>query len=213
MQSVWIKRINHIYDFPAMFIPLYKDNEECVHGNKFDPADENCIKESENTIIINEIGEQTFETKVMSRKTVGSCRCLQHFDGHPELLWHLGRGKFVNYTLLLNFLHNFVNDGLSMFANYKTIKKNYETNGITSQVTYNDMHRASVGFFRNLDFDENMAFSCPTHGSKPKWITADGKNIGPTKKKCKDLSELDVQSEDDQVLPQSTFFRDRVFHT
>ena len=46
---------------------------------------------------------------------------------------------------------------------------------------------------------------------KPKWIVADGKNLGPTKRKCKDMAELDSHPDDNQVLEQSTVFKDRVF--
>ena len=211
LQTVYLKRIQHIYDFPSVFAPTYSDSLQCPHGYNYDSNNDNLVKDSENVVIINEIGEQIFETKVMCRRTLGSCRCLQHYDGHPELLWHLGKGRFVNYCLLLNFLHNFVNDGLSIYAQFKSIKDNNETNGIISQVTYNDIHRATVGFFRNLEFDETLAFSCPKHGTKPKWITADGKNLGPSKKKCKNMSELDRHPDDDQILPQSTVFQDRVF--
>jgi hypothetical protein len=121
----------------------------------------------------------------------------------------LGKGRFVNYILLVNYLHNFVNGGLSLYAQYKSIQDNNGTNGTTSQLTYNDLHRAVVGFFRNLDIDIKLAFSCPNHGSKPKWITADGKNLGPTKRRCKNVKELDRHPEDDDILAQSTLFKDR----
>ena len=55
------------------------------------------------------------------------------------------------------------------------------------------------------------AFSCPTHGDKPKWITADGKFLGPVKKHCKGLSELDSHPDDNETLTQSTEFKQRVF--
>ena len=67
-----------------------------------------------------------------------------------------------------------------------SIQDNNIAFGITSQLTYDDLHRAVAGFSRNLEFDEYLAFSCQKHGIKPKWITAEGKNLGPTRKKCKD---------------------------
>ena len=212
MQAVWLKRQRNEYVFPPSFIPEYSDDNECKeHGNKYDSNDDNLIRESGSIIIFNETSDQIYDTIVFSRKTVGRCKCRQQYDGHQELLWHLGKGKFVNYCVLLNYLHNFVNGGLSLNAQYASILDNNESNGTTSQLTYNDLHRAVVGFFRNLDINTELAFSCPNHGSKPKWITADGKNLGPTKKRCKNVSELDRHPEDDQKLAQSTAFKDRVF--
>ena len=109
MQTVWLKRQKHIYDLPAVFIPEYSDDNRCdKHGNVFDHNNAHLMKESENTIVFNEIGDQTFETVVMYRRTIGNCTCRQRYDGHQELLWHLGKGRFVNYCMLVNFLHNFV---------------------------------------------------------------------------------------------------------
>ena len=201
MQTTWLKRQMHIYDFPATFIPEYDDNNECEpHGNKYDDNDDNLQIENENIIVHNEIGEQTFDVKVMCRKTLGNCNCKQRYDGHPQLLWHLGKGKFVNYCMLVNYLHNFVNDGLSIHAQFKSIQDNNESNGISSLLTYDDIHRAAIGFFRNLEFDEILAFSCPSHGIKPNWVTADRKNLGPAKKRCKDLNELDCHPDDEEVV-------------
>ena len=64
-----------------------------------------------------------------------------------ELLWHLGRGKFVNYLVLVTYLHNFVNGGLPIYSQYKSMKDNSETFGIKSELTYRDLHRAVLGFF------------------------------------------------------------------
>ena len=164
-------RQKHLYDLPAVFIPEYSDDNRCdKHGNVFDHNNAHLMKESENTIVFNEIGDQTFETVVMYRRTIGNCTCRQRYDGHQELLWHLGKGRFVNYCMLVNFLHNFVNCGLPIYAQFKSIQDNKKAFGITSQLTYDDLHRAVVGFFRNLEFDDNLAFSCSKHGVKPKWM-------------------------------------------
>ena len=99
MQSVWQRRMQNIYDFPSKFIPEYSEHLKCSHGELFDPNDDNLTKESENISIINEIGEQTFSTQVMCRRTLGNCRCVQQYDGHPQLLW-----GGVRYIYLLYFL-------------------------------------------------------------------------------------------------------------
>ena len=212
MQSTWVKRQKHGYDFPESFIPEYSEDNTCeLHGHRYDENDDNLIVDSDNCIIFSEKGVLVFDTKVMCRRTVGNCNCRQRYDGHPQLLWHLGKGKFLNYSVLVNMHHNFINGGLSIHAQFKSIQDNAESFGVSCSLTYDDLHRASVGFTRNLEFDLKTAFSCPKHGVKPKWIIADGKNLGPTKRKCKDIVELDSCSDDDQILNQSTVFKDRVF--
>ena len=68
------------------------------------------MKESENTIVYNEIEDQTFETVVMYRRTIGNCTCRQRYDGNQDLLWQLGKGRF---------LHNYVNSGLPIYPVYE----------------------------------------------------------------------------------------------
>ena len=210
-QEVWQKRMRNEYDFPDRFVPRYSESNLCEHGGLFDSDDRNLKRESSNVVIFDEIGKQVLDIEVMCRRTIGDCKCLQHFDGHEYFLWHLGKGKFVNYCLLINYLHLWVNDGTPKYALFKTMKDNAQTHGISSTIRYVDLHRAIVGFFRQLQFDESKAFSCPKHGNSPKWINTDGKHLGPTKKKCKHLAELDRACEDNEVLPQSTHFKDRVF--
>lgn len=210
-QKLWMKRMKNEHDFPDIFIPAYSETKVCEHGHFYDSDDLNLKMESTNSLIFNEIGEDLLETKVMCRNTIGQCKCIQHFDGHEHFLWHLGKGKFVNYTLLINYLHLWVNDGTPKFALFKTIQDNAHSHGVTSTIQYNDLHRAIVGFFRQLDYDEKKAFSCPKHGNNPKWMNTDGKYLGPTKKKCTNLTEFDRAVNDDDVLEQSTKFKDRVF--
>jgi hypothetical protein len=212
MQSTWVKRQMHVYDFPESFIPEYSENDACeLHGHRYDENDDNLIVDTENCISYSEIGEQVFDTKVMCRRTLGNCNCRQRYDGHPQLLWHLGKGKFINYSVLVNLHHNFVNGRLSIHAQFESIQDNAESFGVSCSLSYDDLHGASVGFSWNLQFDLKTAFSCPKHGVKPKWIVADGKNLGPTKRKCKDMAELDSHPDGNQVLEQSTVFKDRVF--
>ena len=192
MQSTWVKRQMHVYDFPESFIPEYSENDACeLHGHRYDENDDNLIVDTENCISYSEIGEQVFETKVMCRRTLGNCNCRQRYDGHPQLLWYLGKGKFINYSVPVNLHHNFVNGRLSIHAQFESIQDNAESFGVSCSLSYDDLHGASVGFSWNLQFDLKTAFSCPKHGVKPKWIVADGKNLGPTKRKCKDMAELD----------------------
>ena len=211
-QELWKKHLRQEYDFPERFVPPYSRTKRCkLHGNLYDEDDRNLVREAQNVLIFNEIGEDVLEIEVMCRKTIGACKCMQHVDGHDFCLWHLGRGKFVNYCVLITYLHLWVNHGTPKHSLFKTIKDNSKTNGMTSTISYLDLHRAIVGFFRQLTYDEKKAFACPTHGSTPKWMNTDGKYLGPTKKKCTHLKELDRALDDEEVLAQSTYFKDRVY--
>ena len=66
----------------------------------FDPDDGNLGRHSQNIVVYTNIGERVFDVEIMYRKTLGNCKCPQQFYGHPNLLWHLGFGKFVDDTLL-----------------------------------------------------------------------------------------------------------------
>lgn len=211
LQRGWLERMNGVYSFPSQFIPVWSASNLCKHGNVFDRDDKNISLHSENIIVYNGIGERLFNVEVFCRKSSAECQCIQQFDSHKHLLWHLGFGRFVDYTLLHQHLHRMRANGIGTYAEFKSIQDSLDSLGISSTLTYHDLHRAVCGFFRKLKFDEKIAFTCPTHGSTPRFLCADGKNLGPTKRKVKNLKELDNHDDDDEVLPQSTFFATRVF--
>ena len=210
-QETWVKRMRNIMDLPEKFVPIWAETKVCQHGYVFDENDQNLILESKTILIYDSIGEQVFNVKNYVRKSLHSCQCTQRFDGHSQLLWNLGRGRFINYTLLNSYIHIWKNDGLPIYALHKSIIEMCLSSGITSTLSYNDLHRSICGFFVNLSFDDKVAFQCPKHGSSPVWINTDGKCTGPLKKHVGDLQELDRHPEDQQVLNQSTKFKNRVF--
>ena len=210
-QETWLKRTRNIYDFPDSFVPVWSRNETCSHGYQYDDNDANMVEESTNILLFNNIGEQVFTVKNYARKSLHSCKERMRYDGHPEFVWNLGGGRYVNYTLLFQYLHLWKNDGLSIHAMHKSILEMSSACGITSSLTYNDLHRAVTGFFVCLGFDEKIAFECPSHGSSPPWINTDGKCTGPAKRRVKHIQELDHHKDDLQVWAQSTTFQDRVF--
>ena len=211
LQAGFLQRMQGIYDFPAQFIPVWSPSYQCKHENLFDPDDSKLGRHSKNIVVYSNIGERIFDVEAMFRKTLGNCRCLQQYDGHPQLLWHIGFGRFVDYSLLHLHLHRMRADGMGTYPEYKSIAESLASIGISGTLTYKDLHRAVLGFFRRLKFDERTAFSCPDHGVTPRFLNTDGKNMGPTKRKVKHLSELEKHPDDDDVLPQSTFFHKRVF--
>ena len=211
LQSVWRERRNGIYDLPRDLIPSFSDQYRCKHGQLFNKCDESLVRESHNVIIYTDTGERFFPNPVLARPTVGPCLCLQRVDGHLLLLWHLGKGRFVDYTMLHGYLHKWTASGISIQAMYKSNVSGAESCGLSSSLTYSDLHRAVCGFFCNLVFDDAKAFSCPKHGTSPKFIVSDGKALGPLKSRCKHLKELDIAKDDHKVLTQSTHHKDRVF--
>jgi hypothetical protein len=46
----------------------------------------------------------------------GPCTCLQRYDCHPLLIWNLGKGRFMDYTVLHSYLHRWRACGMSMHA-------------------------------------------------------------------------------------------------
>ena len=211
LQSGWIERMQGIYSFPSQFIPVWSVSNLCKHGNIFDREDENLGFHSKNIVVYTSIGERVFDVEVLYRRSMADCKCMQQFDSHGHLLWHLGFGRFVDYTLLHQHLHRMRASGIGTYAEFRSIQDSLDSIGISSSLTYHDLHRAVCGFFRRLKFDEKYAFSCPMHGTTPKFLCADGKNLGPTKRKVKSLKELERHEDDLEVLPQSTFFATRVF--
>ena len=98
-----------------------------------------------------------------------------------------------------------------MYSYHQSILDIADSCGISCTLQYRDIHRSVCGFFCNLVFDDQKAFSCPTHGTSPKFIVSDGKALGPLKRKVSHLKELDHAVEDNTTLAQSTHFSNRTF--
>ena len=210
-QQLWLERMSGVVNLPDQLVPEFEETNECKHNEAYSSHDEDLVRESENLCLFNELGQRIFSTKVFSRPTVGSCKCLQRYDGHELMIWHLGKGRFVDYTLLLSYLHKWRASGISMYAMFRSIVDTAESCGVTSSLKYPDIHRSICGFFCNIQFDVLKAFSCPNHGTSPRWIVADGKALGPLKRRVEHLMEFDIADDDDMVLEQSTHYKDRIF--
>ena len=212
-QDIWIERMKGTVNIPGTIVPLFDINLKCKHNCQYNSADNCLVQESSTLCLFTELGDRIFPTSVYARPTSGSCTCLQRYDGHSDLIWNLGKGKFVDYTLLHGYLHRWRTSGMSMQAQYRSIVDGAESAGMSCSLTYTDIHRSVCGFFSNLEFNLEIAFTCPSHGSSPKFIVADGKSVGPLKRRVKHLCELDVAEEDSKVLSQSTYFKTRIFIT
>ena len=210
LQGNWLERLRGNYNFPEVLIPEYKESTKCKHGSQFMSNDDNLYKESTNFILYSEICEKIFNIPVFARRTVGPCKCLQKVDGTKLLIWNLGNGRFVDFTLLHSYMHKWASSGIRIFALWKSIVNSALSTGISCTLQYDDLHRSITGFMNNIDMDWKKIFSCPDHGTSPHWIVADGKNTGPLKRRVDHLKEL-LPMENDAILQQSTKFKDRIF--
>ena len=210
-QQIWLDKMKGSTNIPKCLVPVFDAENKCMHKVPFKCSNDSLVKESQNLCLFNDLGERFVQTEVFARPSDGPCSCLQRYDGHPLQIWNLGRGRFVDYTLLLGYLHKWRASGISMHALYRSIVDCAESCGVSCSLTYSDIHRSVCGFFTNLVFNIEKAFSCPTHGTSPSWIVSDGKSLGPLKRNVKHLSELDIAEEDDSVLSQSTHYQNRIF--
>ena len=208
---LWLERMSGQVNIPDRLVPVFDINSKCKHEAGYMSGEDGLVRESENLVLYNELGERIFETEIFSRPTEGSCKCLQRFDGSDLLIWHLGRGRCVDFTLLVSYLHKWRGTGMSIYGLYRSLIDAAESCGITSSLKYADLHKSVCGFFCNLQFDTAVAFSCPCHGTSPHWVVADGKALGPLKRRVEHLSEFDVRDGDSVVLEQSTNYKDRIF--
>lgn len=210
-QKLWLERVAGVVNLPRRLLPKFDVCKRCKHNVSFNANEEALSLDSQNVSVFNDYGQRIFETQVYARPTVGTCRCLQRYDGSDMLLWHLGKGRFVDYTLLVSYLHKWKSSGLSIHALHRSVIDGAKSFGITCSLTYGDLHRSICGFFSNLEFNVEKAFSCPKHKTSPKWIVADGKAVGPLKRRVSHIKELDIADDDTNVLVQSTSFKDRLF--
>ena len=162
-------------------------------------------------MLYSELIEKVFEIPIYARRSIGPCKCLQRLDGTKFLIWNLGKGRFIDFTLLHTYVQKWVNSGLKIFALWKSIFNTALSCGISCTLQYDDLHRSICGFMNNLEMDFKEAFSCPTHGSSPAWVVSDGKNMGPLKRRVDHLKELDRETSDENILVQSTKSKNRVF--
>ena len=98
-----------------------------------------------------------------------------------------------------------------MHALFQSRSQSLRSLGINSTLTYQDLNKSICGFFSVIRFNDSEVFSCPACGLSPKYLVADGKADGPVKRRVDHLGELDHAEEDEEVLPQASHFKDRVF--
>jgi hypothetical protein len=119
-----------------------------------------------------------------------------------------------NYSsiLLVRYMHNMRANGTSKHGLCRSRCERLNSIGVKTNLTQKDFLRATNRFISRIVFHEDLkTFSCPKCGVAPKYLLADGKSDGPTKRKVEHLKELGTAEEDTGCLPQGSFHKDRVF--
>ena len=180
-QAKFIERSNGQYNLPPTLEAEYNPNLVCQHGWHFNSSNDVLVQTSTNLIIYTQTNDIVLNTKTFARPTIGPCKCLQQFDGHPVLLWNLGRGKMVDYP----FLHSVIHQGITgspIFSIFHSRSTYFSSLGIQSTLSIQDFERTCSGYASMIRFRKED-FMCSNCGHTPKYIVADGKMSGPTKKK------------------------------
>ena len=158
------------------------------------------------------MSEKVNPIKTYARKSLGSCRCRQQADTHNLLLWHLGKGKMIDYLFLSCYMRTMRSNSTTKNGLYRARTERLNSVGVQTSLTQQDLTRATNGFISHIKFHEELkVFSCPKCGTSPKYLVADGKSDGPTKRKVDHLKELGTADDDDGFLPQGSLYKDRVF--
>ena len=181
LQAKFIERINGQYNLPPTLEAEYKPHLVCQHGCHFNSSNDHLVQTSKNIVIYTQTNDIVLNTATFARPTIGPCKCLQHFDGHPVLLWHLGLGKMVDYP----FIHSVIHQGITgspIYSIHQSRSTYFSSLGITSTLSRYDFERACSGYASMIRFRKED-FLCSNCGHTPRYIVADGKMSGPTKRK------------------------------
>ena len=103
-------------------------------------------------------------------------------------------------------------NGISKSGLLSARKERLNSIGVKTTLTQQDFTRACSGFVSKLVFHPDLkAFSCPKCGTTPKYLVADGKSNGPTKRKIEHIKEFSAADNDHNILRQGSKFKDRIF--
>jgi hypothetical protein len=81
------------------------------------------------------------------------------------------------------FMIHFISKYLTKTTLHRSRNQSLHALGTKSFLTYQDLNKAICGFFSVIRFNDAEVFTCPSCGTSPKYIVADGKSDGPVKRK------------------------------
>lgn len=187
MQKLLRRRMSSgIFDLPKQIIAKYDGHSKCKHSNKFDPEKKEII--SQNVIIHTDKTEQLFDVAVYGLQTEyvhgeRPCNCIYKPDCNYLLLWHLGGGEMVDYLTLFGFIQEFCHGGLPMDTFWKSREAAFKSMGLkSSSLKKENWNKAVRGFVNCLQYSKDI-WICPHCKDTPPYLVADGKFLGPAKRK------------------------------
>ena len=202
---------------PDDLVTTYNPDDKCSHGNAFSEDELVLLNPDENITIYYETSETIMHRRVYGRKTIGTCKCLKQFDGHPYLLWNLGTlrsessYKFVHYSFLLNSVHNW-SLGTPYNSTLKARELTMKTLLLHTSLTVHDFDKAMNGFCFQIKIPKEE-FTChgECDGDTPPVLVGDGICVAPTSRKVDHIEEFKPHEDCTEELPPSTKFKDRTF--
>ena len=103
-------------------------------------------------------------------------------------------------------------DGTPKQGLFRSRSERLNSVGMKTTLSQKDLTRATNGFVSQIVFhDQLKTFSCPKCGNSPKYMVADGKSDGHTKRKVEHLKEMGTADNDRGSLLQGSFYKNRVF--
>ena len=174
-----------VYNLPKQLMPDICENMKCSkHNNEFSTEATDLVLVSKNTVIYRVLSDKILDVQVFARKTKQipgekRCQCLLQVDGHRWLLWHVGKGRMVDYAYLNFYLHQKVK-GKGILEAWTTRNSAFESNNYQSSLMFKTFQKAAFGYENRLEFPPD-AFICDDCTLSTKYIVFDGKVVGPKK--------------------------------
>ena len=174
-----------VCNLPKQLMPDICENMKCSkHNNEFSTEATDLVLVSKNTVIYRVLSDKILDVQVFARKTKQlpgekRCQCLLQVDGHRWLLWHVGKGRMVDYAYLNFYLHQKVK-GKGIYEAWTTRNSAFESNNYKSSLMLSTFQKAAFGYENRLEFPSD-AFICDDCTLSSKYLVFDGKVVGPKK--------------------------------
>ena len=155
------------FSVPSEIIPD-ENNEVCKHGNLF--SDGYLKRESRHVTVYHEQGQTTIKCDVYCRQ-IRSCKCAQRADTHSLLLYHMGKGRCIDYVCLQKLCLLMNKSGTTIQGYYQHILDSCKALNRPFSCDYGMFIGCYNGFIANIAWSPKI-FSCPNCGTKPKYYVS-----------------------------------------
>ena len=168
LHNKFMEKVLGNLEIPENLIPTLKEMQTCKHNNLFSNDDSDFVMLYNKTTVHNKLCETGTSSKIFARKTVSGCKCMLQPDTHQYLLWNLGNGRLIDYSMLLDAAHQWAH-GLTLTSQIAARNAYFNNLKIHSTLTENDLDRAVTGFCALMEF-EKSDFACIDCGDTPSYI-------------------------------------------